>query len=244
MLGCTSSFSVANVWHAMMKVLFKPPPDEVRKRAKCELTAAIKNLQYSEDELRADIRAIAGEVKRAQKTQVQSNMMGLLNSSRQKRQRLGSILKQRIALQNQHEALNSVELNQKVMSSIKQTSSALKALGLDNQLNDIDETMLDLKESNEDVSLITDALQQNLALGGDSVQDDDLQDELAILLCEDDDPANVLSMQTSAVGRPSTVAAPAVQNSTTDTAADMHATTEEEGAEQPISVENKQAVHA
>lgn len=177
------------MWMRVMKTCFKTPPDEARKRAKCELESVMTSLQYSEDELRADIRAIASEVRRVQKTHGSKNVMNLLNSSRQKRIRLATVMKQRLTLQNQHDALSSIELNQKVMTSVKQTSTALKELGLDTQLHDIDETMLDLKESHDDMSSITEALQQNFT--GSDVSDNDLERELAILMEEDCDPAFV-----------------------------------------------------
>ena len=210
MPGCNSTFemSFASMWLVLMKGLFKAPPDDVRKRARSELESAISSLHFSEDELRADIRAIAGEVRRAQQAHGKTNLVSLLNSSKSKRARLATVLKQRISLQNQYDALNSVELNQKVMSSVKQTSTALKALGLDTQLNEIDETMLDLKEIHDDVSNITEALQHNFS--GVSMDESDLEKELAMLL-QEGDPASVSMEETNE--KPIASKPPAVQNS-------------------------------
>ena len=59
-----------------------------------------------------------------------------------------------MTLEQQHEALSSMELNEQVISSFKNTSSALKSLGLDTKINDIEDTMMQLQEGSEDFSAI------------------------------------------------------------------------------------------
>jgi uncharacterized protein (DUF3084 family) len=173
-----------------MQTLRRPPLDETRKKARHELQSAISSVQFSEEELRADIRAIAGEVKRSHKTKMREHLDNLLISSRSKRKRLSTLAKHRRTLQQQYDALDSVELNEKVMNSVKQTSSALKALGLESKLSEIDETMMDLHECTDAVEGISDALQGSVA-GDISVDDDELEKEMRILLCDDDDPTNI-----------------------------------------------------
>lgn len=208
-----------------MKTVRKPPSDEAHKRARHELKSAISSVQFSEEEIRADIRAIAGEVKRNQKAQMKEQVTNLLISSRSKRQRLGTLSKHRRTLEQQYDALDSVELNEKVMSSVRQTSSALKALGLDAKLNDIDETMMDLNESTEAVSGITDILHGGLSSNLDW-DDEELDMEMSILMGEEGDPTQVAEKPSVTRKKPTveaTTLAPVVHNSTTEDAAEASA---------------------
>ena len=208
-----------------MKTVRKPPSDEAHKRARHELKSAISSVQFSEEEIRADIRAIAGEVKRNQKAQMKEQVTNLLISSRSKRQRLGTLSKHRRTLEQQYDALDSVELNEKVMSSVRQTSSALKALGLDAKLNDIDETMMDLNESTEAVSGITDILHGGLSSNLDW-DDEELDMEMSILMGEEGDPTQVAENPSVTRKKPTveaTTLAPVVHNSTTEDATEASA---------------------
>lgn len=212
-----------------MKTVRKPPSDEAHKRARHELKSAISSVQFSEEEIRADIRAIAGEVKRNQKAQMKEQVTNLLISSRSKRQRLGTLSKHRRTLEQQYDALDSVELNEKVMSSVRQTSSALKALGLDAKLNDIDETMMDLNESTEAVSGITDILHGGLSSNLEW-DDEELDLEMSILMGEEGDPTQVAEKPSVTKNKQkveATTLAPEVHNSTTE-----HAVLTESSAEE------------
>ena len=178
-----------------MKQIFSSPPDDVRKKAKYELEGTISDMSNLENELKADIRSIAGEVKRSNAVQNKTALQNLLLTSKNKRQRLANLTKQRMTLEQQHEALTSMELNEQVISSFKNTSTALKSLGLDTKINDIEDTMMQLQEGSEDISNINDTLGQSIQSvhsgANFSFNEDDLQAELDILLEEDGDPACV-----------------------------------------------------
>lgn len=167
-----------------MKRVAKKPKDEQRKQAKFEMTTTIEEMKCSEEELRSDLRAIAVEVKRSRSQQLKSDLNSLLRTSRNKRQRLAMIGKQRQTLEQHCEALCSVELNEKVMASVKNTSSVLKSLGLAQQVGELDETMMDLQESSEDVQTMNDVLGQNMGLP--SISEDDLEAELSLLIADGD----------------------------------------------------------
>lgn len=167
----------------------------MRKKARYDMNLAIEDMKQSENELSADLQSIATEVKRSQQARRVPELQSLLVTSRSKRQRLGMLKRQRQVLEQQCEQLASVELNEKVMSSVKHTSSALKSLGLESKLGDLDETLLDLKESTEDVNSMNEALGQSL--GMPSASDEDLEDELRLLMHDD----NSVLLLTPAVSR-------------------------------------------
>ena len=105
----------------------------------------------------------------------------LLLSSRAKRQSLQNMQRKRAALEKHQEALLSCDLNEKVLTSMKQTSGVLKDIGMDKQLAEVDETIIDLQENTAALGDMTRALGESF--GGD-VEDDEaaLQDELNALL--------------------------------------------------------------
>ena len=67
-----------------------------------------------------------------------------------------------MALEQQLDAIATTQLNQQVLSSMKQTSNALKSLGLDSTLNSVDEVMSDMQEANTDINEITQTLSGSL----------------------------------------------------------------------------------
>ena len=172
----------------MMKRVAKKPKDEQRKQAKYEMNITIEEMKSSEEELRSDLRAIAVEVKRSRSQQVKSDLNSLLRTSKNKRQRLALIGRQRQTLEQHCEALSSVELNEKVMASVKNTSSVLKSLGLSQQVGELDETMMDLQESSEDVQTMNDVLGQSMGLP--LISEDELEAELSLLI-SDEDPTTI-----------------------------------------------------
>lgn len=180
-----------------MKRMRKYPRDEQRKQAKYQMTNTIEEMKVSEEELRSDLRAIALEVKRSRNAQMKSDLNQLLRTSKSKRERLAMLGRQRQTLEQHCEALSSVELNEKVMSSVKNTSTVLKSLGLSQQVGELDETMLDLQESSQEVHDMNEALGQSMGLSNTS--DDDLEAELDLLMNGEDPCATVLNQRPVAV---------------------------------------------
>lgn len=131
--------------------------------------------------LKDDISRIALKVKESQRSAMHSTTKQLLLSSRAKRQSLQNMQRKRAALEKHQEALLSCDLNEKVLTSMKQTSGVLKDIGMDKQLAEVDETIMDLQENTAALGDMTRALGESF--GGD-VEDDEaaLQDELNALL--------------------------------------------------------------
>jgi hypothetical protein len=65
----------------------------------------------------------------------------MLVQSKKIKGRLAVLLRKREALDNHMETLENSELNQHVLHSMQRTSNALKAMGLDKSLKDVDKVM-------------------------------------------------------------------------------------------------------
>ena len=215
--GVSLKSGATHLWFHAMKKIFSSPPDDVRKKAKYELEGTISDMSNLENELKADIRSIAGEVKRSNAVQNKTALNNLLLTSKNKRQRLANLTKQRMTLEQQHEALSSMELNEQVISSFKNTSSALKSLGLDTKINDIEDTMMQLQEGSEDISAINDTLGQSIQSVHSgatlSFDEDDLQAELDILMEEDGDPACIAAQLSKGSTKQKATLQPTTENS-------------------------------
>lgn len=218
-----------------MKRVAKKPKDEKRKQAKYEMNITIEEMKSSEEELRSDLRAIAVEVKRSRSQQVKSDLNSLLRTSKNKRQRLALIGRQRQTLEQHCEALCSVELNEKVMASVKNTSSVLKSLGLSQQVGELDETMMDLQESSEDVQTMNDVLGQSMGLP--LISEDELEAELSLLI-SDEDPTTI-NTETKTLAVPPT---PAVSMQNKDNEPSQQLQREHNAGEYDACVENATAM--
>jgi len=153
-----------------------------RRKAMLALRSSLAEVQRSETETMTVLRTIASQVKGCQHKN-KSMMRDLLSKSRTQRIKLGAIIKKRTALQQHLETLETSELNQQVLSSVKQTSDVLKSMDLAQKLESVDELMIEMNESHDDMQSI------QLGLGssyGSDAQDEDLEQELALLIADDD----------------------------------------------------------
>lgn len=175
------------------------------------LKQAISEVGAEEVRLEDDLRRIAKDVKAAHKSQLTQTTKQLLLSSRSKRTALAGIQRKRMALEKQRDTLESCELNEKVLSSMKKTSGVLKDIGMEAQLQDLDETILDLQEGTQNASMISSSLGENI--GGVDADDEALQEELNALLQDEYQPTplqapvtkNKLSDKTEAEVKPQAV---------------------------------------
>lgn len=149
------------------------------------LSDTITDLKSKESDLRQELLDIARHVKTAQSTKAQSRVKQLLVSSVAKRNNLTLTSKKRLALEQQLDAIATTQLNQQVLTSMKQTSSALKSMGLNSTLDTVDEVMSDMQEASADIGEITQSLSTNFSL--DQMDDDALQAELALLMGDEVD---------------------------------------------------------
>ena len=160
-------------------------------------------------------------------------MCSLLTKSRTQRQKLLLITRKREQLQTHLETLETSELNQQVISSVKETSHVLRSMGLTHNVDTVDELMQDMADSHDDVRLIQSGLATNVGTDPDSA---DLEAELALLMSGEDDgddgaaggeyaaPSQSNSMTPALPARQPTPATPAAAvAAATAAAASLHA---------------------
>ena len=175
--------------------------------AEMQLTDTIQELKDKETELKSELNTIAASVKRAQAAKATSKVKQLLVSSVSKRNNLSLTTKRRLALEQQMDAIATTQLNQQVLSSMKETSKALKSLGLDSTLSSVDEVMADMQDSTSDINDITQTLSSSLTY--ETLDDDTLQTELALLMGDEvdgitDAPITANSITSPDIKSPST----------------------------------------
>ena len=176
-----------------------------RKVAMCGLRATIEDVSRIEVATAEVLRSIASEVK-CSGTRNKGALREILLRSRSNRAKLAAISKKRQSLQQHLETLETSELNQQVLSSVRQTSDVLKSMGLDQRLDSVEELMMDMAESHEDVQSIQNGLSAPLGAEADGA---DLDAELALLLgCDLEE-----DIATAAVRRPIVDEKPATSNS-------------------------------
>jgi len=195
MPGCNevANNSLATTWLRFMGVVRGPPIVDQARKAKLMLETSIKEIQKNELVLKSELSAIALRVKQTHNPKTKSTLNALLCTSRAKRIKLTAAVKKRAALEQHMDTLASSELNQSVMSSVRETSQVLKAMGLDKSLDTVEEMMLDMEESTQDASSIQSSLATSFT-GEDPSDESDLQREMEMLLNDEDDTCSLMQM--------------------------------------------------
>ena len=174
--------TAADFWIKGMQLFWGPLPIDNTRAAKLGLKHSLREIGATEEELKSELDALIARIRQTQKhTKSMERLKPMLLQSKKIKARLAVLLRKREALDNHMETLENSELNQHVLHSMQRTSNALKAMGLDKSLKDVDKVMLDLEENHSDVS----SLQQTLGM---SFADDESVDwglELSLLLDDD-----------------------------------------------------------
>jgi len=194
MPGCNevAHNSLANTWLRFMGVVRGAPIVDQARKAKLMLETSIKEIQKNELVLKSELSAIALRVKQTHNPKTKSTLNALLCTSRAKRMKLTAAVKKRAALEQHMDTLASSELNQSVMSSVRETSQVLKAMGLDKSLDSVEEMMLDMEESTQDASSIQSSLATSFT-GEDPSDESDLQREMEMLLNDENDAYTLMN---------------------------------------------------
>lgn len=173
---------VSESWlYVLSRVVGRKPEDEMR-RATMLLNNSIKATSSIETAISCELHDLAVKVRQMNAKHIKADLNAVLTSSRHKRLKLQQTTKKRIALERHLETLHSTLLNQQVMSSVKQTSDVLKAMGLEKELEQIDSVNLDLTETLSDARAIQFGLSERV--GDEYDEDIDLQEEMDLLLEE------------------------------------------------------------
>jgi len=214
--------TAADIWIRSFQFLFGQLPIDNTRAAKLGLKGSLREIGATEEELKTELDALIARIRATQKqSKSLERVKPLLVQSRKIKGRLAVLQRKREALDNHMETLENSELNQHVLHSMQRTSNALKAMGLDKSLKDVDKVMLDLEENHSDVS----SLQQTLGM---SFGDDESVDwglELSLLLSDDCGAppvlANAMQAPVVAPGEPAADAAEADVRPTAPAEADV-----------------------
>jgi hypothetical protein len=209
-----------------MKWMRGPSIIDQKRLARSHAEAVLEELERVEAGANKELQALAVAVRQAHATKAVSTRNSLLQQSRAKRQQASLVARKKKAIQQHLDALQASELNEQVLSSVQETASVLKNMGLDKAVDQMDSAMADLQDSAVDIGTMQDALATSLALPG-APDDDDLQAELDMLLSDD----TVLAPLPGARPAPAAVAAVAPPAS-----APAPASTEEVAEQEPVAV--------
>jgi len=200
--------TAADLWIRGIRIFWGTLPIDNTRAAKLGLKDSLREIGATEEELKAELDALIARLRQTQKqTRSIERLKPMLVQSKKIKGRLAVLQRKREALETHMDTLENSELNQHVLHSMQRTSNALKAMGLDKSLRDVDKVMLDLEENHSDMS----SLQQTLGM---SFADDESVDwglELSMLLSDDCGAPPVLAnaMQAPAVAPGEPVAAAA-----------------------------------
>ena len=184
----------ANIWVGTAVRVCGESNKDKRTRAKIECNQALEHMTEMEETIKADLSKLSLLAKIEQRNHRKAALHNLLVQSRQKRQNLGAIASKKQLIETQLQSLYTGELNSTIVQSMKQTSQALKSLGLTETLSDADSALLDMEENMHDINSLQTSLSQP-----DAFSDNDLEQELELLLSSDNEmtvlfPANTNSM--------------------------------------------------
>lgn len=166
--------------------------DQIRM-AKDALATSIKKIRQQEEGLRSELLQISRKVRNMDRNAMKNAITVHLKRSRYLRQQLAVLANKRSALEQHLDTLDTSELNQQVITSMRQTSTALKAMGLDQAQTQADGLLMDMEESMQDMhnitKLLSTPLQEDLEIDSGV-----LDNELSLLLMEDDDEVACVSV--------------------------------------------------
>jgi len=174
--------SAAHGWLGLMNLVFGEVSIDNTRYAKIGLQGSLREIDSSEEELKAELEAVLGRIRAMQsKHRSVERVKSLLIQHKKIRGRIETLQRKREVLQNHMETLENSELNQQVLYSMQRTSHALKAMGLDKSLQSVDKVMLDLEENHNDMN----SLQHSLGTGYADEEETDWDQELSRIMHDD-----------------------------------------------------------
>ena len=195
--------AAADFWMTVMRTFRTSIAIDNTRAAKIGLKDSLHKMDVNEEELKAELEALVARIRASLKlNKSMERVKPMLVQSKKIKGRLSVLQRKRDALDNHMETLENSELNQHVLHSMQKTSNALKAMGLDKDLQAVDKVMLDLEENHSDMS----SLQQTLGM---SYADDDVDWSLELSLLLSDDCVAPPAVSNAMHDAPDTVPVPA-----------------------------------
>lgn len=192
--SCTASTTsvVAKYWVNAMKMLWGVSQLDQTRQASILLQRSINDVREEEKRIHKELNDIANKVRPLDRARHKTVVASLLRKSMSVRQQLASTTKKRETLEQHLSTLNATQLNQSVVHSVKQTSNALKSMGLENIQEENESVLLDLQESMMDVRNIGQQLSAPLNEVDNEI---DLDNELDMLLNYDTESAAFVDLE-------------------------------------------------
>ena len=203
----------------LMTLVRGPSMQDAKRKARLHADQTIATLQEHETELQNELRTLANAARQAQKQVASQSLRAVLGKSKATRQQLTLLVKKRQALQNHLDTLKNSELNEQVLSSVKQTSSVLKTMGLEQSLSDMDAVVADMQDAQSDLSALQEGLSEGFNGSNGQGDEDDLDLELEMLLSDSDATLPIPAARTHALPMPtnSMQSAPVLSTTTSTT---------------------------
>ncbi|EKX31843.1 hypothetical protein GUITHDRAFT_121961 [Guillardia theta CCMP2712] len=179
MSGCMRA--IASVWVGTLRCTkLYDDKEALTAHAVNSLITSIEQLQTQECALNKELTEITQQIKLKRNLGAKA-LKPLLIKSKQKRIKLTQIVKKKESFEHHLDLLNNNELDQSLISTVKQTANAMKSLGLHKQVDDIDAVMADLEDTQLDIKEVTDMMSSRMVRDED-IDDTELQDELDEIL--------------------------------------------------------------
>ncbi|EKX34834.1 hypothetical protein GUITHDRAFT_119017 [Guillardia theta CCMP2712] len=190
MPGCIGVF--ASGWIRVLRLTGLYRDEEaVTAQAINGLVVSIDHLRGQEDALGSELSALTQQIKGKRSAGMKA-LKPLLLKCKQKRVRLTQIVRKRESFEHHLDVLNNTEIDQTLITTVKQTATAMKSLGIHKQIDDVDTLMSDLEDSHLDAKEMSDLMSSRLGREED-LDDAELEEELkALLEIDEDDTASYL----------------------------------------------------
>jgi len=183
MSDCNRDLSIAfanAIRNFMMAIKGVNSADKINL-AEMSLQNSINEISTVETKAKQELQQLVNKVRTLDPTRQKALLHEILRRSRVLRGTLSSTQKKRLGMEHHLETLRQSQLNQTMMTSMKQTTDALQTLGLN--VTDADNIMFDLEESSSDLKDMQSTLSQNV--GDVDFSADDLDAELEMMLSDD-----------------------------------------------------------
>ncbi len=190
MPGCIGIF--ASGWIRVLRLTGLYRDEEaVTAQAINGLVVSIDHLRGQEDALGSELSALTQQIKGKRSAGMKA-LKPLLLKCKQKRVRLTQIVRKRESFEHHLDVLNNTEIDQTLITTVKQTATAMKSLGIHKQIDDVDTLMSDLEDSHLDAKEMSDLMSSRLGREED-LDDTELEEELkALLEIDEDDTSSYL----------------------------------------------------
>lgn len=135
------------------------------------------------------IETIVRELRSKQRSLSKDGKMQHMRKIRDRRKRITELRQRHCMMERQLELIDNNELNQTVIATLDQSNRAMKKMGIKTNIEQTDRVMSELEGSINDVYDINSTLANSVSVLESVAGDDELEQELALILGEDDDEA-------------------------------------------------------